>query len=164
MQIPEVAAVFDEMEGKTTREKVLLIVRAICDKYQYGGDGPWTPIGSDCYNIMWSDDRVYSGVCAQFMRAVMHWCNIAGIPCFFMGSDTHDWNEVYLVEENKWVAVDATWADESTAGGNFDKYAITNPAEHYQEVAKEPYPKDNDAAIVAREIMELGMKLRNKAA
>lgn len=158
----EVAPVLAKLEGKTTREQAVLILHAICDKFGYAQAGSNRPSPISDLGTMWSDGKVYSGVCADYENAMRYWFNLVGIPYFIEISDSHQWGEIYLVEEDKWVAVDATWADEGTKGGNFEKYAISDPAVHYQDVTKEPYPEDNDAAIVSREIMELGMKLRNK--
>lgn len=154
---PEVASVLGNLDRKTTREQATLILHAICDKFQYGGNGPG--VIADL-GIMWSDGQTYSTVCSGYEAAMRDWFNLAGIPYFMMASDSHQWGEIYLVEEDKWVAVDATWADEGTKGGDFEKYAITDPAAHYQEVTGSPYTPDSDSNIVDREIMELGMRLR----
>lgn len=162
----EVAPVLAKLEGKTTREQATLILQAICDKIGYAQSGGNRPSPISDLGAMWSDGRVYSGVCADYEDAMEDWFNAAGIPYFSVASASHIWGEIYLVEEDKWVAVDATWADgdeQYNSSGYFEKYAITDPATHYQEVAGKAYQADGDMEIVAREIMELGMKLRNKA-
>lgn len=164
-QVPAVAEILAKLPGKSSREQVKIIVRAVCDKVEYAynvDDEPRADYFS--YGIdMWRDDRIYYGVCSHYERITRDLCDLAGIPCFETGGGEHAWNEVYLADEDMWVAVDSTWAD-GNWNGYFEKYAITDPIEHRSEVYGYS-PEDiveGDYIIVKREIIELGIKLRNQ--
>lgn len=50
------------------------------------------------------------GVCAGYSDAFKLMCNYAGIPCFIVGNNSHQWNYVQM-EDGKWYCMDVTWDD-----------------------------------------------------
>jgi hypothetical protein len=75
-------------------------------------------------------------ICSGFSHAVSEACNYLGIPNFYIESEDHIWNMVYV--DNKWKMLDVTW---NATGNNTSRYflvdSITEPSgSHTYDPAK----------------------------
>jgi len=147
----------------TTREKVAILAKAVADKFEYDLNGK-----TDGINVasalgggyVWDYNGVIPAECTGYQTAFLQLCQAADIPCIRMFSSNaggstgyHEWNEVYLVEEDKWVVVDVTLYDK---GGQSAQYLMMEPT-NYELWGNKTY---SDNLIVVKEILRLGYKLR----
>ena len=150
-------------DSMTTREKVAILAKAVADKFEYdlngntGGTTTTMPNGSSEY--IWNTTGTLRAECTGYQTAFRQLCQSADIPCIRMFSNNaggstgyHEWNEVYLVEEDKWVVVDVTFADT----GMSTSYICMEPTQ-YELWGNRTY---SDNLIVVKEILRLGYKLR----
>jgi Uncharacterized protein involved in cytokinesis, contains TGc (transglutaminase/protease-like) domain len=148
----------------TTREKVAVLAKAVADKFEYdlngntGGTTTTMPDGSSEY--IWNTTGTLRAECTGYQTAFRQLCQSADIPCIRMYSNNaggstgyHEWNEVYLAEEDKWVVVDVTLYDK---GGQSAQYLMIDPV-NYELWGNKTY---SDNLIVVKEVLRLGYKLR----
>jgi len=151
-------------DSMTTREKVAILAKAVADKFEYdlngntGGTTTTMPNGSSEY--IWNTTGTLRAECTGYQTAFRQLCQSADIPCIRMFSSNaggstgyHEWNEVYLVEEDKWVVVDVTLYDK---GGQSAQYLMIDPV-NYELWGNKTY---SDNLLVVKEILRLGYKLR----
>ncbi len=91
------------LAGKTDREKVCEMAFFVCDRLTYDRDSTSSP------RTALVDSNVHKGNCMSFAHNFKFLCDMAGIPCVFVHSDIHQWNEVYL--EGRWWSIDVTGVD-----------------------------------------------------
>ena len=92
---------------KTEREKVKEIAYYVCDRLTYDTYSTATP------RTVLSSVGVSKGNCMSYAHSFMFLCDLAGIPCVYVHSDDHQWNQVYV--EGQWWHVDVSSID---AGDN----------------------------------------------
>ncbi len=128
------------LSGLTTEtERALTIYDFLLEKidYAYEKDGVTVVEESWAYNIAGGATTGY-GVCECYAETYMYFCELFGIECLnvvgiageadditqeYWGG--HAWN--YLCLDEKWYAVDITWADV----GAFDRWYFGMPLEDY---------------------------------
>jgi len=91
------------LDGMSDREKVRQLSFYVCDRLTYAVKYP-TP------SKVLASDEVWEGCCMAYAHCFMFMCQRAGIPCIFVCSEDHEWNQVYV--EGRWWHVDVT-ADDS---------------------------------------------------
>ncbi len=130
-------------------ERALTIYDFLIEKidYAYESDGVTVVEDSWAYNIAGGATKGY-GVCECYAETYAYICNLYGIECLNVvgyagdaGDEQnfggHAWN--YLCLNEKWYAVDITWADI----GAFDRWYFGTPLEDYKATHKEDLPTAN---------------------
>ena len=95
----------DSLAGKSDTERVRAIALFVCDRLTYAADAFSTP------RTVLTTDAVSRGNCMSYAHSFMFLCNLADIPCVFVHSEDHQWNEVYV--GGAWRSVDLTGTDVS---------------------------------------------------
>ena len=93
----------DGLAGKSDRDKAREIAFYVCDRLTYDAGSTATP------RTALVDDAVHKGNCMSYAHNFMFLCDMAGIPCVFVHSETHQWNQVYV--DGRWWSVDLTASD-----------------------------------------------------
>ncbi len=124
----------------------------LCDTVTYNDDAVTDGIYTDdqlrCYQTAYSaffkcnGDTEITTVCAGYAKAFKVLCDSYGIPCVYVSGQAgstpssmgpHGWNYVQM-DDDKWYAVDATWADqEGSTGTIYDFFLVGSdtPAPHF---------------------------------
>ena len=92
----------DGLNGTDT-ERIKSIAFYVCDRLSYASGVTASP------RTALSDDGVHSGNCMSYAHCFKFLCDLAGIPCILVHSDTHQWNQVYA--DGRWQSVDVTAVD-----------------------------------------------------
>ncbi len=135
------------LSGLTTiTERALTIYDYVLDTidYAYEEDGVTVVEESWAYNIGGGATTGF-GVCETYAETYAYLCNMFGIKCLNVvgyageaGDEAnfggHAWN--YLCLEEKWYAVDITWAD----NGAFDRWYFGIPLDDYTATHKLDLP------------------------
>ena len=102
----------DGLAGKSDREKVREIAFYVCDRLTYDAESTSTP------RTALVDTSVHKGNCMSYAHNFLFLCDMADIPCVFVHSSSHQWNEVYV--EGRWWSVDVSGTDagDDTASRN----------------------------------------------
>lgn len=95
----------DSIAGKSDTERARAIALYVCDRLTYDASAFSTP------RTVLTTDAVSRGNCMAYAHNFMFLCNMAGIPCVFVHSEAHQWNEVYV--GGAWRSVDLTGTDVS---------------------------------------------------
>ena len=100
------------LAGKSDRDKVREIAFYVCDRLTYDAGSTSTP------RTALVDDAVHMGNCMSYASNFLFLCDMADIPCVFVHSSTHQWNQVYV--DGRWWSVDvsSTDAGDDTASRN----------------------------------------------
>lgn len=93
----------DSLVGKSDAEKVRQIAFYVCDRLTYKAGVSPTP------STVLVSDGVKQGNCMAYAHNFMFLCGMADIPCVFLHSSTHQWNEVYV--DGQWWSVDVSGVD-----------------------------------------------------
>ena len=93
----------DGLAGLSDAEKVRQIAFFVCDRLTYDAGSLTSP------REVLISDAVSKGNCMSYAHNFMFLCNMADIPCVFVHSENHQWNEVFVDE--KWWSVDVTSTD-----------------------------------------------------
>lgn len=93
----------DSLAGKSEADKVREIAFYVCDRLTYDAATLSSP------RTVLVSDAVSRGNCMSYAHNFMFLCNMADIPCVFVHSADHQWNEVYVGGE--WRSVDLTGTD-----------------------------------------------------
>ena len=93
----------DSLAGKSDTDKAKTIAFYVCDRLTYATNAFSGP------NTVLTSDAVSKGNCMAYAHNFMFLCNMADIPCVFVHSADHQWNEVYVGGE--WRSVDLTGTD-----------------------------------------------------
>ncbi len=93
----------DSLAGKSDTDKAKAIAFYVCDRLTYSANAFSGP------NTVLTSDAVSKGNCMAYAHNFMFLCNMADIPCVFVHSADHQWNEVYVGGE--WRSVDLTGTD-----------------------------------------------------
>ena len=93
----------DGLAGKSDADKVRAIALYVCDHLEYQSSTLSSP------REVLTSDAVSRGNCMSYAHNFMFLCNMADIPCVFVHSADHQWNEVYVGGE--WRSVDLTGTD-----------------------------------------------------
>ncbi len=107
------------LSGLTTvTERALTIYDYVIDKIDYAYDENGGIVTETwAYNIVGGAQRGY-GVCECYAETYAYFCGLFGIECLNVvgvaNGGGHAWNYVKL--DNRWYAVDATWADQPEQG------------------------------------------------
>ncbi len=91
------------LAGKSDRDKVREIAFYVCDRLTYDAGSTSTP------RTALVDDAVHKGNCMSYAHSFLFLCDMAGVPCVFVHSSTHQWNQVYV--EGRWWNVDVSGVD-----------------------------------------------------
>ena len=91
------------LSGLTDKEKVRQIAFYVCDRLTYKAGVSPTP------STVLVSDSVKSGNCMAYAFNFQFLCDMAGIPCVYVQSSTHQWNEVYV--DGQWWSVDVSGVD-----------------------------------------------------
>lgn len=96
----------DSLAGLTEREKVRQIAFYVCDRLEYSANATSTP------RTALVDDGVHQGNCMSYAHNFKFLCDLAGIPCIFVHSEDHQWNQVFV--EGRWWHVDVSSTDSAS--------------------------------------------------
>ena len=100
----------NSLSGMSEREKVKEIAFFVCDHLTYDASSTALP-----YQALTSNS-VSKGNCMSYAHNFLFLCDMAGIPCVFVHSSTHQWNEVYV--DGTWWDVDVSSTD---SGDDYDR-------------------------------------------
>ncbi len=106
----------DSLTGKSDTDKVRAIALYVCDRLTYAADAFSTP------RTVLTTDAVSRGNCMAYAHSFMFLCNLADIPCVFVHSEAHQWNEVYV--DGVWRSVDLTGTDVGYDSGRPDRATV----------------------------------------
>lgn len=113
---------------ETDREKIAFLAREVCDRVTYSGYSSAKGLNSvhdDLWmGTFWQEGNISGSVCMGYCDMFEKICTAAGYIYAEGHGDNHQWDEVYLPDENKWVVVDCTWADapDYNRGGQIGVY------------------------------------------
>lgn len=93
----------DTLTGKSDRDKLYAIACYVCDRLEYDANSTATP------RVVFASGSSKKGNCMSYAHSLQFLCDLAGIPCVYVHSSTHQWNEVYV--GGKWQSVDLTSFD-----------------------------------------------------
>lgn len=115
-----VAPFLNRIKNLTDREKVTEMAYYVADHITYAIKYPYP-------DQVFGQEGQVEGCCMAYAYSFKTLCDLAGIPCVFVSSPTHQWNQVYI--DGRWWAVDVTGDD---AGDETDREYWTilhDPAE-----------------------------------
>ena len=92
----------DELTG-TDAERIRSIAFYVCDRLTYASGTTATP------RTALTDKSVHPGNCMSYAHCFKFLCDLAGIPCVLVHSDTHQWNQVYA--DGRWMSIDVSSID-----------------------------------------------------
>ena len=95
----------DSLAKLSDREKVREIAYYVCDRLTYDASKSPSP------RTVLAPEAVSRGNCMSYAHNFKFLCDIAGIPCVFVHSADHQWNQVYV--EGRWWHVDVCAMDAS---------------------------------------------------
>ncbi len=101
------APLISGFSGLDDAAKVERLAFYLCDHMTYRSDAVTSP------STVLTGDSVTSGNCMSYARCFMFLCNLADIPCVYVHSSSHQWNQVYV--GGSWWNVDVSALD---AGDN----------------------------------------------
>lgn len=87
----------------TDAERVRSVAFYVCDRLTYASGVTASP------RTVLTDDAAHRGNCMSYAHCFKFLCDLAGIPCILVHSDTHQWNEVYA--DGKWLSIDVSSVD-----------------------------------------------------
>ena len=93
----------NSMENLSDREKVREIACFVCDRLTYNASKSPAP------RTVLISGAVIQGNCMGYAHNFKFLCDMAGIPCIFVHSTDHQWNQVYV--EGRWWHVDVCAMD-----------------------------------------------------
>lgn len=93
----------DNLAGKSDADKVREIAYFVCDRLTYETNAFTSP------RTVLISDAVSKGNCMSYAHNFMFLCNMADIPCVFVHSADHQWNQVYV--DGQWWHVDVSSID-----------------------------------------------------
>lgn len=93
----------DGLTGLSDREKVRQLAYFVCDRLTYHASKSPSP------RTVLVSDAVSRGCCMGYAHSFKFLCDIAEIPCIFVHSNDHQWNQVYV--EGHWWHVDVCAMD-----------------------------------------------------
>ena len=88
------------LSGKSESDKLNAIACYVCERLDYDADSTSTP------RTLFADSSTKKGNCMSFAYGFQFLCDLADIPCIFVHSVIHQWNEVYT--GGRWYCVDLT--------------------------------------------------------
>ena len=115
-----VAPFLNHIKNLTDREKVTEMAYYVADHITYAIKYPYP-------DQVFGQEGQVEGCCMAYAYSFKTLCDLADIPCIFISSPTHQWNQVYV--DGHWWAVDVTGDD---AGDETDREYWTilhDPAE-----------------------------------
>ncbi len=93
----------ESLSDKDDREKIREMVFFVCDRIEYDANTYCSP------RTALVSDNAQKGACMSYAHCFKFLCDLADIPCIFIHSENHQWNQVYI--EGHWWHVDVTSAD-----------------------------------------------------
>jgi hypothetical protein len=75
----------------------------VCDRIEYASSVYCSP------RTALISDSIQKGACMSYAHCFKFLCDLGDIPCIFVHSENHQWNQVYI--EGQWWHVDVTSAD-----------------------------------------------------
>lgn len=90
----------DTLKWKTDLEKLNAFACLVCDHLEYEAKSTTTP------DDLFTKAGRQKGNCMSYAHGFKFLCDLAGIPCIYVHSSTHQWNEVYV--NGFWECVDLT--------------------------------------------------------
>lgn len=97
------------LEGKSDEEKLYAFACEISERLEYKVDAWTSP------NTLFATPEPHKGNCTSYAHNFKFLCDMAGIPCVFVHSDIHQWNEVFVGD--RWYSVDVGGFDVSYTTG-----------------------------------------------
>ena len=91
------------LAGKSDYDKLYAIACYVCDRLEYDAGSTATP------RAVFASDSSKKGNCMSYAHSLQFLCDLANIPCVYVHSATHQWNEVYV--DGRWHSVDLTSFD-----------------------------------------------------
>ena len=91
------------LAGKSDRDKLYDIACYVCDRLEYDAGSTATP------RVVFASGSSKKGNCMSYAHSLQFLCDLADIPCVYVHSSTHQWNEVYI--GGRWYSVDLTSFD-----------------------------------------------------
>lgn len=91
------------LSGMSGRERVREIAFYVCDRLTYRAGA------SSSIEDIFRSDGIHAGNCMTYAHSFAFLCGLADIPCVYVRSATHQWNEVYV--DGQWWSVDVTSND-----------------------------------------------------
>ncbi len=95
--------------GMSDKDKIVIMVEAICERMEYISDENTNLPGAQSSNYWSSSAPVMRGICDDYAVMFDTICNDAGIPCMICTGNNHAWNLVYA--DGEWHIVDVTAVD-----------------------------------------------------
>lgn len=117
----------NSLAGKSDTDKVRAIALYVCDRLTYETDAFSSP------RVVLTSDAVSKGNCMSYALNFMFLCNMADIPCVFVHSADHQWNEVYV--DGEWRSTDLTGTDVGYDSANPDRATVFFTKEDMQGVS-----------------------------
>lgn len=87
----------------TDAERIQSIAFYVCDRLTYASGVTATP------RTALTDMAVHPGNCMSYAHCFKFLCDLAGIPCVLVHSDTHQWDQVYA--DGRWLSIDVSSVD-----------------------------------------------------
>lgn len=94
----------------TDRDKLTAMAAYVCDRLEYDAASTTTP------RNLFTEPGVHKGACMSYALGFKFLCDLEGIPCVFVHSEDHQWNEVLV--DGMWYAVDLANYDLSYTRGS----------------------------------------------
>lgn len=134
------------LEGLDESEAVSRIAWYVCDRLTYTNTRYAWP------DEVLTQDGVVSGACMSYAYSFKSLCDLSGIPCILVASETHEWNMVYV--DGQWLDVDVTGND-SGDDTLYREYStiLRDPAERYGDLYMDLAP---DTTRFAKELLVPG--------
>ena len=93
----------------SSRDKLTAMAAYVCDRLEYDAASTTTP------RNLFTEPGVHKGACMSYALGFKFLCDLEGIPCVFVHSEDHQWNEVLV--DGTWYAVDLANYDLSYTRG-----------------------------------------------
>lgn len=102
--VTAVSGMLEEIKALSSdADKVRYINDVVCDRLTYKSGASAMP------NKVFTTDGVLAGNCASYTKNFKFLCELSGIPCVLVSSQTHGWNMVYV--DGAWLYVDCVSND-----------------------------------------------------
>ena len=102
--VTAVSGMLEEIKALSSdADKVRYINDVVCDRLTYQSGASAMP------NKVFTTDSVLAGNCASYTKNFKFLCDLSGIPCVLVSSQTHGWNIVYV--DGAWLYVDCVSND-----------------------------------------------------
>ena len=106
----------ESLMGKSDTEKAREIACFVCERLQYEANSAASP------GKALTSEAVSFGNCMSYAHNYLFLCDLAGLPCVFVHSGVHQWNEVYA--DGRWWSADISSTDVSFNPAHKEKATV----------------------------------------